>query len=260
MPLDLIALQADFRTNALAHAGVDGAPPHPPTPLVAAIRADGIPAASRLNIHRNHYAVTLTDALAGIYGATRALVGAAYFDSLALRYARAHPPVSPCLFEYGAGLARALADGPGMAEHAYAIDVARLEWAMHESLHAPAAAALTPGRMAAVPEGDLPNVRLTPHPTLRLLRAPFPVHRLWQGVQAGDVGPNLLSGQAACLALWRPGFDVLLEAMDAPTFRTWTRLAASLPLGDVAAAAADEGDADWSQGLGLGLRLGLFAE
>ena len=261
MPLDLTALQQGFSQNALADIHPDGAEPDAPAALVAAIEAHGVDASKRLQIHRNHFATTLVESLAGIFEATRALVGADFFDSFALRFARAHPPNGPCLFEYGGGFADALAAAPGMADHPYVVTIARLEWAMHESFHAPAAIALSPSRLSAVVPEDLAEVRLTPHPTLRLIAAPFPADELWQATRTGDIDPELLNGPATCLLLLRPDLDVQMERLPEGPFALLSALTAGASLGEAAAttAAAVE-DFDFSEALGACLARGVFAD
>lgn len=257
----LADLQREFRQNALADIDADGGEPAAPSALVADIIADGLEPERRLAIHRNHYATTLVEALGGIFEVTRTLVGADYFDAFARRFARARPPAGPCLFEYGAALPDALRDAPGMAEHGYVADVARLEWAMHESFHAPAADSLSPTRLTATPSDRLADVRLTLHPTVRLIAAEFPVDGLWRAARSGDVSPDDLRGSPAWLILWRPGFDVSMEDASAGRFRLLAALSDGAPLGQAAEAAATADESfDFGDALGNCLRQGVFAD
>lgn len=260
MPLDLKRLQRGYAENALVDIGADGVEPRPPADLAAAIVAAGVAPERRLAIHRNHFATTLVDALGGVFEATRALVGADYFDAFALRFARAWPPSSPCLFEYGADLPEALNAAPGMASLAYVVEVARLEWAMHESFHAPAAAPLNPTRLAAVDRDDLAGVRFTPHPTLRLFQADFPVDRLWRDARAGDVAADALDGGSVRLLMTRPGLDVEMERLPDGLYRLIAALAEGATLGAAAAAAASAQDFDFGDALGDCLGRGVFAD
>lgn len=260
MPPELARLQRGFRANALQDIDAAGAPP-PPSDLTGAIVAAGVPPERRLAIHRNHYATTLVDALAGIFEATRALLGGAYFDAFARRFARANPPCSPCLFEYGAALPAALAVAPGMAEHGYAADLARLEWAMHESFHAPAAPALAPSRLSALPADKIGDVRLRPRPSLRLVNAGFPVDDLWRQARAGDVEPGVLAGPPVWLLLLRPDFDVAMERTTEALYMLTTELAAGAALAEAAEKAAAQVEGfDFGATLGDCLTGGVFAD
>jgi len=258
---DLADLQREFRQNALSDIDAAGVEPPAPAMLVAEIVADGLAPERRLAIHRNHYATTLVEALGGIFEAARALVGADYFEAFARRHARARPPAGPCLFEYGAALPDALADAPGMADHGYVADVARLEWAMHESFHAPAAAALSPTRLTATPSDRLADVRLTLHPTVRLIAADFPVDALWRAARSGDVSPDDLKGPPAWLVLSRPAFDVSMEGASVGQYRLLAALSDGASLGQaVEAAAAVDETFDFGETLGDCLRQGVFAD
>lgn len=261
MPPDLARLQDGFRLNALAATAPSGADPSPPAELLAVVNAAGAPAERRLRIHRNHFAATLVDALAGVFAATRALVGEDYFASFALRLARARPPASPCLFEYGADLPQALAEAPGLEAHGYVVDVARLEWAMHASFHAPAADVLAPARLAAIPADRVAGVRLRPLPSLRLVEAPFPVDDLWRQARAGAVDPATLGGDATWLVLRRPDLDVVMERATPATYALLDALRQGHALGDAAAAAAARvADFDFTAALGDCLSLGVLTD
>lgn len=257
----LADLQRQFRQNALADIDAAGVEPTAPAMLVAGIVADGLDPERRLAIHRNHYATTLVEALGGIYEVARILVGPDYFDAFARRYARARPPAGPCLFEYGVELPDVLADAPGMTDHGYVADIARLEWAMHESFHAPAADVLPPTRLTATPSDRLADVRLTLHPTVRLIAADFPVDGLWRAARSGDVSPDDLKGPPAWLILARPGFDVAMEAASAGCFRLLAALSGGASLGQAAEAAATADETfDFGEALGNCLRQGVFAD
>lgn len=260
-PPELARLQEGYRENALADPPPDAAPaPAPPADLLSAILANGVDPERRLAIHRNHFATTLTEALAGVFEATRALVGESYFDSAALRFARAHPPTSPCLFEYGGAFPAALASAPGLAAHGYVADVARLEWAMHESFHAPAAEPLNPTRLAAVPPEDLAAVRLTAHPTLRLVSASFPVAQLWRSALDGAVDADALSGPASHLMLIRRAADVALEEVAPAMYSLIEAIAGGAALGEASAIAAANAEFDFGEALGACLNFGVFAD
>jgi len=258
MPLDLERLQLGFRDNALLS---DAAAKNGPTPpdlaaLAAGIVANGLPAERRLAVHRNHFAATLVGSLGEIFEATRALFGETFFDAFALRFARSAPPRSPCHFEYGADFPAALAAAPELADHAYGAALARLEWAMHESFHAPAAPALNPTRLAAAPADRVGDVRLRLHPTLRILAAPFPVDDLWRGARGGEVSPDMLQGPETCLLLLRPDMDVRMERISGGLFALLEMLAGGATLGQAASSA----NFDFGETLGDGLGRGVFAD
>ena len=258
MQPDLSTLQADFRATVLADTNADGAEPKPPEALLAAVNANGIPPERRLAIHRNHFATTLVDSLGGVFEATRALLGPEFFDAFAKRYVRAHPPSAPGLFEYGGAFPDALANTPGLADHGYVIDVARLEWAMHESFHAPAAPALQPTRLTALPADQIGDAILKAHPTVRLIQATFPVHALWRGALDNAVDGAMLQGEPAHLILSRPNLDVELEPLAPAAYSFVSELFAGQSIdtaaGTAASAGATTGEFDLGKTLGPALR------
>lgn len=261
MPPDLREIQAGFRLNALEESDADGTPPRPPESLLAAINADGLAPERRLAIHRNHFAATVPEALAGVYEATRGLLGDAFFDSFALRYARRRPPAGPCLFEYGEDLPDRLQEAPGMAELGYVIDVARLEWAMHASFHAPAATPFAASKLAAVPTEAVGGVRLALCPSVRLLSFEFPADELWRQARAGEVDPAILSRPGVNLLLNRPDLDVEMRCIDTGMHHLLDAVSSGATLAEAAAAGgAADPTFDFAAALGDCLGNGIFAD
>ncbi len=258
---DLLSLQGAFARNALDDIDAAGVEPAPPPLLLESVAARGVPVERRLAIHRNHYATSLVESLAGIFAATRALVGPGYFDAFARRFVRATPPRGPCLFEYGAGFPEALAAGPGMAGHGYVAAVARLEWAMHESFHAPAGPSLAPSRLTSVPSDAMTDIRLRLHATARLFQADFPVDRLWRAALDGAAEAALLQGPAATVLLIRPDLDVEMHGLEPGTHALLAALAGGATLGQAAAAAMEaETGFDFGAVLQWALVQGVFAD
>ena len=64
----------------------------------------------------------------------------------------------------------------------YLSDVARLEWAVSCALHAPDATPLDVAALREVAESDHDRVRFVPHPSVRMIRADFPVDTIWRAV------------------------------------------------------------------------------
>lgn len=172
----LAELQSAMRDTAL---GGD------PAPLADVIVADGFRPEQRLSIHRNNTTILLTEALAATYPVIFKLVGDDFFAAVAKLYIRAHPPQSPCLFEYGATFANFLRDLPQAAELPYLGDVANLEWMWNEAFHAANAKPLTSADLVAVAPDDYDDLVLTPHPALRLVQSRYPIQDIWAANQCG---------------------------------------------------------------------------
>ena len=149
---------------------------------------NGSDAACRFAVHRNHLVVSLTQALAEVYPAVRAVVGEAFFDAMAARHVLAHPPRSPVLAAWGGEFAGWLEGFEPAAAWPWLPDVARLEWARVYSTHAADAAPLAAAALAArwqpwpAPE-RLAASRLRLHPSLTVLASCHAVVSRWAAHQ-----------------------------------------------------------------------------
>ena len=129
---------------------------------VAAALADGDPAAhpraltgraaARFRVYRNNYRHGLARQLAEAYPVVERLVGDAFFAATAQVFLHAHPPRTRSLALFGAGFAEFLEGFPPAASVPYLADVARLERARLEALHAADADPLAPAALTGRPE------------------------------------------------------------------------------------------------------------
>jgi hypothetical protein len=150
------------------------------------IRADGVTAADRLSVYRNTFFGTLTNALRLSYPVVQRLVGVEFFETSAQKFIEGEPPRSAYLDEYGAGFGDFLEQFAAAASVPYLSDVARLEWAVSCALHAPDATPLDPAALRDVEQRDHERVRFVPHPSVRMIRADFPVDTIWRAVLGQD--------------------------------------------------------------------------
>lgn len=149
----------------------------------------------------------LVEALGAIHPVTRRLVGDDFFAGVAWDWARHHPPVQPILAAYGQGFAAWLGRHPAVAGLPYLGNVAALEWARNEALHAAEAEPLTDLAGLDVARADALVPRL--HPALRWLRTDTPALEIWRAHQdAGDPTPVDLGASGADLLVSRPHAQV----------------------------------------------------
>src|SRR2546429_7261079 len=97
----------------------------------------GLGALARLAVYLHHVFSSLTDALGTTYPVVCRLVDRRFFGWLADRYVRAHPPASPCLFEYGGQLAAFLPPLPPCAPLPWLACLARPELGVNRPPHPP---------------------------------------------------------------------------------------------------------------------------
>src|SRR6516164_8103437 len=103
----------------------------------------GKAAVKRYNVYRNNVMVSLIDALAAIYPAVQRITGVEFFRAMARLYARAAPPESPLLFEYGRQFPAFIEAYKYAAQMPWLADIARLERAWLDAYHAADAAQLS---------------------------------------------------------------------------------------------------------------------
>lgn len=150
------------------------------------IIADGIAAAARLDIYRNTFIGTLTNALRLSFPAVHRLVGEAFFESAARLFIEAEPPRSAYLDDYGAGFPEFLARHTPAASLPYLAGVARLEWAVSRALHAPDTQALEISSLTRIDSAQHGLIAFVPHPSVALVQAEHPVDTIWRAVLAQD--------------------------------------------------------------------------
>src|SRR5262245_16359492 len=131
-----------------------------------AARARVLPSATlrpeeRLAIYARMYVSRLHDCLADDYAAVAAVLGEAGFARLVRAYLLRHPSRHYSLPALGRRLPEFLRTA-AVPRRALLTDLARLELAMNEVFHAPAAAALDGAALAAVPPALWPRAKLRP--------------------------------------------------------------------------------------------------
>jgi hypothetical protein len=242
-------LQRDFAAALLA--GADAPPP-------AAIAGDAAHARRRFAIHRATVMQSLADALGHAFPVVRAIATEENFRFVARAYVRARPPLRPVLAEYGAGFAEFLAGvGPAVADLPFLPDLARLEWALHESYFAADAPALDAAALATVAPTDTPRLRLRLHGAARHVASDrHPIHAIWS---AGAMPQPMPEGGEAVLAT-RPGHQVQVVALTPGDHALLGEIAMGAPLEEAAGAAlAAEPGFDFAAALAAHLVRGTFA-
>jgi hypothetical protein len=147
-----------------------------PGPIVR--KAGGTPS-RRFGVYRNNVYASLIDVLANRFPIAARLVGDEFFRAMARAYVERDPPRSPVLLRYGEGFADFVADFPPAVPVPYLADVMRLEWAWHAAYHAADAEPLPLAALTAAAERAA-EARLTLHPSLHVVRSPYPVVTVWQ--------------------------------------------------------------------------------
>jgi hypothetical protein len=194
------------------------------------VRPAAVGAARRLDIYRNNARSNWRGAMQAVYPVVLALVGEPFFNEAADRLADAEPSRSGDLHRFGSGFADFLTTYPYARELPYLPDVARLEWAWHESFHAAEHEKLAFEQLAQVAPGRYGELRFRLHPSARLVRSDYPVFSIWQANQPGvaDVAGVELDSGGERVLVFRGDLDTRLFPLEE---NDWAFLA-SLARGD----------------------------
>jgi hypothetical protein len=198
---------------------------------------------ARFGVYRRNVAAGIVQVLEARFPVVRRLVGDEFFRGMALHFLRASPPISPILMRYGEAFPAFVAAFEPAADLPYLADVARLEWLQHEAYHAADAMPLGAAELAGLPAERIGAVRLGLHPSLRLLRSPYPVLAIWKtNTEDAVVKPLSLASGGDDLMILRPSLAVELHRLRPGVVAFVSALAAGLAL--ASATAQGQQDAD----------------
>ncbi len=215
--------------------------------LLEAIVGDGLLPTARLQMYRHHVLTSLTEVLQVTFPVICRLVDERFFRYAADAYIRQSPPEAPCLFEYGAHFPAFLATFPPCRALVYLADVARLEWALNVALHAEACAPIATDALRDMPGNEVAGLTFQCHPSLTLVRSPWPIDQIWRANQAdADVTAAVIDLRAGgvCLEIFRWEDAVGFRTLAPPVYAFRAALAAGYRL-DMAAEAALAAEEDF---------------
>ncbi|HEY8040862.1 MAG TPA: DNA-binding domain-containing protein [Polyangiaceae bacterium] len=219
-------------------------------------RGPKLDARERLAIYQRAYRARLVECLADDYPVLKNALGDEAFEKLATAYVARFPSVAPNLNAYGRHM-------PGFCE-GFAADLAALEWAIVEVIHAPGEAPLTLEGLGSVPMEKWVEARLRPNSALRLLRFAYPVNAYFQADREG-ARPTIPPPDPSATAVYRSALTVWRMALSPPMAALLSALVAGKALGEALAQVDDDESPDhvmawfrhWvSSGLFVGVDLG----
>lgn len=176
--------------------------------LLAAITEDAAPArlgsvlggaavanAVGLEVYRHAYRARLLDCLIDDFPAVQQLLGAEAFAVLATRYIAEVPPRDSTLNAYGERFPAWLNNASGVRQRRRALDLARLEWALVEAIHAARGERLSKTVLARIAPDAWPYTRLVATPTLRLVRCAYDANADYEAFRAQRPLPTATSAK-----------------------------------------------------------------
>jgi hypothetical protein len=142
-------------------------------------RGPRLSAFDRLAVYHYAYRARLVECLVDDFPAVAFAMGSDAFEVLASRYIDAHPSTGPNLNGFGRSFA-AFARASGVPHAELLSDLAALEWAMVEAIHAADAPTLPAEALATVPADGWARVVFATHPSFRIVRSRFAVNAYFQ--------------------------------------------------------------------------------
>ena len=194
--------------------------------------------ARRFAVYRNNVVVGLRKALKSRFPAVEKITGEEFFAAMAQIFVTEQPPRSPLLVTYGDEFPAFIEAFEPARELPYLADVARLEAARTRAYHAADATPLGAEHFAALDADALGAIRIDLHPSVEIVRSPYPVVTIW----AMNSGEQELApigdwrGEDAVIS--RPHLEVEVRALPPGGAAFLAALAAGSTLGEAAEAAA----------------------
>lgn len=189
------------------------------------------PLARRFAVYLNNVHHGLVQALADAYPVIRRLVGEEFFFAMARLYVAENLPRTRGLTHYGDRFPAFLYRFPPARSLPYLTDVARLERAALDVLHAADAPAATPEQLLAL-GGSLAETPLPLHPAVRLVASRHPALDIHAANSGGDGGE--IEDRPQSVLIYRVGHAVRLIEVEAADLQLLRRLKAGWPLARIA--------------------------
>jgi hypothetical protein len=237
----------------------------------------------RLEIYRAGYRARLVECLLDDYPVLAGALGEPRFEALCLAYIERHPSSSPSLNYFGrhmsafcreapfgdptptppqggarnggeqraenGGEQRAenggeqRAERPGILVRAFAADLAALEWALVEVLHAATPAPLDPAELQRIPIEVWGEVRFVPSASVRVLVLEHPVNAFFQARRVEGVEAPIPAPAASAVAVYRSGLGLWRMDLTPAMTRVLRTLLGGATLGEaLARIGTDESD------------------
>lgn len=201
-------------------------------PIPATIRTgSGRAHASRFCVYRNNVIAGLIKAVAARYPVVRKLLWDDSFNQIAHLYVTAEPPRSPVLLAYGDSFPQFLRSIGQSTSAEYLADVAQLEAARTHAYHSADATPISRDAFSAFAPEQVPDLRLTLHPSMQLLKSRFPVVSIWEA-NLNDNNNALRHWQPECALIARPHLQVEVKRVAPGVYEFLSALAEGCTVGE----------------------------
>lgn len=189
-----------------------------------------VPAELGLSVYRHAYRARLRDCVEDDFAAVAQVLGERAFTTVADAFIAAHPPCDATLNAYGRFFAPWLTT-TRMAGRVRLAELARLEWALVESLHAPLAPALSGSELARIAPHAWGTISLQVAPALRVLTCQYATNTLYEAFRSKRPLPPARRHRGG-VAVMRQRDGLQRFTLDAVETRVLSALASGATLGD----------------------------
>jgi hypothetical protein len=184
-----------------------------------------------LHIYHYAYRARLIECLRDDFPSLVYALGEKKFVQLAQRVINNHPSHSPDLNNFGHHLVQYVAKRNAQCAHrAFIAELAQLEWAMVEVLHAQAAPVLSADALQKIPPQQWENLVFTPSATAVLLTTEYPVNIFLQHYR-DDKQPPIPPRKRSTTVIYRQGYSVWRMDLTRPMAAILSALFAGKSLG-----------------------------
>lgn len=190
-------------------------------------------ASERFEIYRSGYRARLTDCLEDDYPVLAETLGRGSFEALCSAYIDRYPSASPNLNAFGrhmAAFCRTGADGRLKDGLGFFSELAALEWAMVEAIHAEAHDAFDASRLSDLDPRDFGALCFVPG-AVAVLKFEFPVNAFYQAARNQEA-TSIPARTPSATAVYRRGLTVWRMDLTPAMTRVLEALLQGLPLGE----------------------------
>ncbi|HEX2873126.1 MAG TPA: DNA-binding domain-containing protein [Polyangiaceae bacterium] len=206
---------------------------------------DRVSPVEQLEIYREQFWLRHTGSLVEDFPGLGGILGQAEWERLAEQYLRETVPDSFTLRDLGARLPDLIERAGWLSHQALCLDMARLELAYIEVFDAADTAAVSPERLATIPEDGFAEARLVIAPSVRLLSVRYPVADLRRKLrQESDEPVAIPEASPQQLVVYRHERRLWDMPLSQVAFTFLAALASGKALGPAAELAASGPDAE----------------
>jgi hypothetical protein len=188
----------------------------------------------RFEIHRSGYRARLVECLEDDYPVLTEALGRDRFESLCRAYVDRHPSTSPNLNAFGrhmASFCRSAAEVGAEGHGRFYSELAALEWAVVEAIHAETTDTFDATRLKDLEADAWSAIRFVPNAAVKILKCEFPVNAFYQAIRTGST-PPIPTGAASATVVYRRGLTVWRMDLTPAMTRVLDALLAGHPLGE----------------------------